>query len=177
MRRSALLLTLAAVLAGGGAPPVHAAPAPVAKVLQPTLKKLKARTKLPILLPSVFPIQTLDARPLYPVVSAKAKRWDVVLGFVPGCNGANVCAAGNLSVQMTTRRLTSADGQKVRLRGGVVGRYRPLSCGASCSAPSIAFRAKGVIVTYQAKLRLQEGESDRRALVKVADSALAGGLR
>ncbi|MCW3014487.1 MAG: hypothetical protein JWO02_1579 [Solirubrobacterales bacterium] len=176
MRRSAVLLSLTAVLVGSTTA-VHAAPAPVAKALQPTLTQLKAKTTLPILLPSVFPVTPLKGKPLYSVVSAKAKRWDVVLGYVPACNGANVCAAGNLSVEKTARKLTSADGSKVKLRDGVVGRYQPLSCGASCSAPSIAFRAHGVIVTYQLKLDLKKGETDRGGFVKVANSALAGGLR
>lgn len=179
MRRPTLVLVLASVLAAGGPAVAQAAPAPVAKALRTTLVKLKAKTTLPVVLPSVLPVSPLEGKAsLYPVVTASAKRWDVVLGYVPGCNGANVCAAGNLSGVKSARRLTAGDGKKVTLRGGVEGRFRPLACGANCSAPSITFKRYGVIFSYQ--LKLDEGgddASDRTGLVKVANSALAGGLR
>ncbi|MCW2958025.1 MAG: hypothetical protein JWP18_828 [Solirubrobacterales bacterium] len=174
-----LVLALAAVLAAGAPAAAQAAPAPVAKSLRTALKQLKARTKLPIVLPSVLPVSPLEGRPsLYPVVTASARRWDVVLGYVPGCNGANVCAAGTLSGVRSARRLGSGDGRKVTLRGGVEGRFRPLTCGANCAAPSITFKRYGLIFSYQLKLDGKGGDAtDRIGLVRVANSALAGGLR
>lgn len=177
MRRLAILLLPAAVLLAAPTTPAQAAPAPVAKVLKSTLTKLKAATDLPILLPSFFPVDPLEGKPLYPEVTASAKRWDVVLGYVPDCNGANVCAAGNLAAVKTARTTSAADGAKVKLRGGRTGRYRGPQCGANCSAPAIVFRRDGVTFTIQAKLTLADGQTDRQALIKVANSALAGGLR
>jgi hypothetical protein len=179
MRRPVLLLALSTVLAAGAPAGAQAAPAPVAKPLRTALKQLKARTTLPVVLPSILPVSPLDGKPsLYPVVSASAKRWDIVLGYVPRCNGANVCAAGNLSGVRTTRALGSGDGRKVALRNGVQGRFRPLSCGASCSAPSISFKRSGLIFTFQLKLDgAKDDPTDRKGLIRVANSALAGGLR
>jgi len=177
MRRLAVLLVPVAVLVALPAAPAQAAPAPVAKVLKSTLTKLKAATDLPILLPSFFPVDPLEGKPLYPEVTATAKRWDVALGYVPDCNGANVCAAGNLAAVKTTRTTSAADGMKVALRGGRTGRFRPLQCGANCSAPAIVFRRDGVTFTIQAKVTLEKGQTDKQALVKIANSALAGGLR
>lgn len=172
---SVALAAVALPVAPGAA---TAAPAPVAKSLRTTLTKLKAKTKLPIVLPSVLPVSPLKGKPLYPVVSATARRWDVVLGYVPDCNGANVCAAGNLSGVKTTRKLGAGDGVKVTLRGGVQGRFQKLSCGASCAAPSISFKTAGLIFTYQLKLDGSKTDpTDRKGLVAVANSALAGGLR
>lgn len=174
-RRPVLAASVVAILAGGVAPAVAAAP--VAPALKSTLKQLKAKTSLPVLLPAVAPIDHLAGKPLYPVVTASAKRWDVVLGYVRGCNGANVCAAGNLAGVRTARALTAADGSPVALRGGVVGRYRGLQCGANCSAPSISFRSRGMSFTYQLKLVLKRGDTDRRALTRIANSALDAGPR
>lgn len=157
--------------------PSAAAPAPVAKVLQPTLVELKERTELPVVLPSVFPVERLAGKPLYPEVRTTARRWDVTLGFVRDCNGANVCSAGYLSAVKTMRLPSSVDGKAVRLAGGITGRYRALSCGASCSPPEITFRRFGMNVSYQLKLRLKAGETDRQALVRIANSAILGGRR
>lgn len=177
MRRLALLLLPVAALLATPTAPAQAAGEPVAKVLRSTLTKLKAATDLPILLPSFFPVDPLQGKPLYPEVTASARRWDVVLGYVPDCNGANVCAAGNLAGVRTAKTTSAADGVKVRLRGGRTGRFRGLQCGANCSAPAIVFRRDGVTFTIQAKLTLAKGQTDKQALIKVANSALAGGLR
>ncbi len=178
MRRPLLLAVLSSVVLAGAQTGAQAAPAPVAKSLRSTLKQLKAKTTLPVVLPSVLPVSPLKGKSLYPEVTASAKRWDVVLGYVPDCNGANVCAAGNLSGEKAARALNASDGQRVTLRGGVQGRFRKLSCGASCSAPSIAFKRYGLIFTFQLKLDgAKDDPTDRKGLIKVANSALAGGLR
>ncbi len=179
MRRHPSVLALVAVVAAGAPGGAQAAPAPVAKPLRGALVKLKARTSLPIVLPSILPVSPLEGRrSLYPVVTTSARRWDVVLGYVPGCNGANVCAAGELSGVRTARRLGPADGKKVTLRGGLEGRFRPLACGANCSAPSISFRRYGLLFTYALKLDgSKDDPADRQGLIKVANSALAGGRR
>lgn len=181
MRRSLLPVVLVAALAAAiplSVGPASAAPAPVAKSLRSTLKQLKAKTKLPIVLPSVLAVTPLKGKPLYPVVTASAKRWDVVLGYVPGCNGANVCAAGNLAAVKTTRKLNAGDGKKVTLRHGAEGRFQKMTCGANCAAAAISFRSAGLIFTYQLKLDGSKTDAtDRKGLIAVANSALAGGLR
>jgi hypothetical protein len=177
MRRP-LLSALVAVSLIMAVPLASAAPAPVAKNLRSTLTKLKAKTTLPIVLPSVLPVAPLKGKPLYPEVTASAKRWDVVLGYVARCDGANVCAAGNLSGVKTTRKLNAGDGKKVMLRHGAEGRFQKLSCGASCAAPSISFKTAGLIFTYQLKLDGSKTElTDRKGLIAVANSALAAGPR
>ncbi len=173
LRPTALGLAVAAL----AAVPSAAAPAPVASSLRPTLAALKQRTTLPIVLPSVFPVQTLEGKPLFPRIQTTARRWNVDLGLVADCNGANVCTAGYLSAVQSRRPPSSLDGRAVSLRGGLTGRYQPLSCGASCSPPSITFRRYGVNFNFQLKLRRKQGETDRGVLIRIANSALAGGRR
>lgn len=173
----ALALTAALATAAAAAPAVAAAPASVAPALKGTLTKLKAETTLPVYLPSTFPVERYGKRPLYPVVSTTKTSWGVDLGLVPDCNGANVCSTGFLGAVKTARPLTNADGRyKVTLHG-TTGRYRPLSCGASCSPPSITFRAGGVNTTFQLKLVLKKGETDRQVLTRLANQALDAGPR
>lgn len=165
----------ATLLAGGPTPALAAAP--VAPALKAVNAKLHARTTLPILLPSTLPVTRVPGRPLYPSIIATARRWNVELGLAPGCNGANACSAGFLGAVRSAKGPTAADGRRVTLHRGVAGRYRPLSCGASCSPPSITFRTAGVTVTYQLKLDLRAGDTDRAALIRVANSALDAGPR
>lgn len=166
---------VATVLAGGLTPAVAAAP--VAPALRAVAAKLHARTTLPVLLPSVLPIVRVAGKPLYSSVSTTGRSWSVELGLAPGCNGANACSAGFLGAVRSAHGPTAADGRRVTLHRGVTGRYRALSCGASCSPPSITFRTAGVTVTYQLKLDLRRGDTDRAALVRVANSALDAGPR
>lgn len=171
-----LLLAAGASLALSAAAPAVAA-TPVAPALKTTLTKLKAKTKLPVLLPSTFPVSPYGKRPFYPRIVTDAKSWSVDMGLVPDCNGANVCSAGYLGATKTPKLPSSADGRyKVKLHG-VTGRYQPLSCGASCSPPAITFRSAGVNVTYQLKLDHKKGETDRSLLTRLANEALDAGPR
>jgi hypothetical protein len=60
----------------------------------------------------------------------------------------------------------------VTLAHGLKGHYQPLSCGASCAPPSIAWIQRGVRYEIQAKAL-----GGRKAFVAMADSAIAHGDR
>ena len=63
-----------------------------------------------------------------------------------------------------TRKVTLANGRK--------GRYLPLSCGGSCSPPSIQWRERGVLYEIQ-----RWSKNARAKLVKMANSAIRAGPR
>jgi hypothetical protein len=173
--RRLVLATGAGLLLATAVPAVAATP--VAPELKGTLQKLKAKTKLPVLLPSTFPVVRNGKKPLYPVISTTSKSWSVTIGLAPDCNGANACSAGYLGATKTPKLPSAVDGKyKVKLHG-VTGRYQPLSCGASCSPPAITFRSGGVNFTYQLKLDLAKGETDRSVLTRLANQALDAGPR
>jgi hypothetical protein len=59
----------------------------------------------------------------------------------------------------------------------MMGRYKPLTCGASCSAPSIEWLAGGVLYTIQLKLNHGDEAKDKASLVALANSAIKAGPR
>ncbi|WP_354699891.1 hypothetical protein DSM112329_00149 [Paraconexibacter sp. AEG42_29] len=181
--RSARVLTLAGAaaaavaVAGSAAAVTPVTPDPVAPALTSTLKQLKAKTKLPVLLPSELPVFREGKKPLYPTIGADAKSYAVTLGLVPDC-GANVCSVGYLYALRTKKFPSAAQGKyKVKLRKGATGRYQPLSCGASCTPPTITFRSAGVNYSYSLKLDIKRPDTDRSVLTKLANQALAAGPR
>lgn len=174
LRRSVVAVPLAAALAAA-APAVAAAP--VAPALKSTLAKLKTKTKLPILLPSSLPVDS-GSRKLYPLIATSSTDFSVNLGLNADCEGVNACSVGSIGAKKTAKTPSSSDGKyKVSLHGGVTGRYQPLSCGANCTPPAITFRSAGVNTTFQLKLLLAKGETDRSVLTKLANQALDAGPR
>jgi hypothetical protein len=62
--------------------------------------------------------------------------------------------------------------KKVDLAKGKTGRYKPLSCGASCSPPQIRWRQGGVVYSIQAKLGVSGRKRQRRAMVRLANQSI-----
>jgi hypothetical protein len=92
------------------------------------------------------------------------------LSGAKGCGGANACflaeflgAKGAKLGYKTTN---------VKLALGMEGYYKALSCGASCSPPSIAWIQKGVRYEIQAKAL-----GGKQAFVAMANSAITAGNR
>ena len=90
-----------------------------------------------------------------------------MVSTVEDCS-ANACAVASFSAtkgrgRTATRKVTLANGRK--------GRYNPLSCGGSCSPPSIAWKERGVV--YE----IQTATATRAQLVKMANSAIRKGPR
>ena len=97
------------------------------------------------------------------IVGTFGKNGSVVGTFTPRrfvTNGSTMDAVGVL---------------KATLIRGITGRYKPLSCGASCSPPSIAFKTGGVTYTFQATVGTQKTE--RARLIKMANDAIRKGPR
>jgi hypothetical protein len=152
-----------------------AAPAEAAKVRSVNLPKLfakqvtraKAKTDVPILLPQVF---RSDFRRHFPEGSARARGWTFDIGAAKNCHTATACFVAEFGA----RRGGQPSGDRtVQLARGRTGFFTPLSCGASCSPPSIQWRERGAVYTIQAKVVGRE----RRALVRLANSAIRRGPR
>jgi hypothetical protein len=150
------VLALSAVLAG---PTVD-----VPQLFAEQLPAVKAKTSVAVLLPQTMPDRFAHYSPDR---FAREGRWTLALGAVADCNGATACFIA---------RFTGRDGGRARgpvpidLARGRKGRFQPLSCGASCSPPSIAWRERGATFSIQAKV-------GRRALVRMANSAIRNGPR
>src|SRR5215213_8941582 len=91
------------------------------------LPKLRERSEVPVLLPQSMPDEFEE---YHPTGFGHRHRWGLQIGAVAHCGGATACFVAAFS---------GAEGgkpsgpQKIRLARGRTGRFRPLSCGASCS--------------------------------------------
>jgi hypothetical protein len=168
MRPVLAILTTAALAAGLAAPALAAettfdVPATAAK----TIASVKRHTTVPVLLPDSL---VTDVDKLYASGGATRRGWDISLAAAPRCGGATACFIAGFSARRAT---TLPGGTRVRLRGGVPGVYRPMSCGASCAPANLWFRRRGVVYQFQ----FQPLHAARRTMVALANQALKAGPR
>jgi hypothetical protein len=123
------------------------------------IDRASQRSGLRVLLPST--IRT-EFKKLYPEGSSSDSGYSLDLGAAPKCHGATACFAAAFFGQAGAK---VGPGKRVELAGGRVGRFTPSACGASCSAPQIAWKEHGAVSTIQARVT-------RRALVRLANSAI-----
>lgn len=147
----------------------------VAAPFRTLITKIKAGTKVPVLLPGELP-STLSKQTLYASGDAKPDGYDISLSSRPRC-GANSCFVGSFEAH---RGEQPAFDRRVQLADDVTGYYQPLSCGGSCSPPIIEWVSGGVLyhiqldVQWRAKLTEEE---EQRLMVEVANSAIKAGAR
>jgi hypothetical protein len=158
-----MLAPLLAVLALAGPP------ADLNALFADTLPAVKARTSLPILLPDTMPS---DYDALYPSGTGARRSYSIGLAAAPDCGGANACFVADFSAR---KGGTPFGRGKVTLTGGRHGRFQPLSCGASCSPPSISWKQGGA--TYSIQANVGTKRTERRALVRMANEAIEHGAR
>ncbi len=135
----------------------------------PTLADVKPATPLPILLPDSMPT---DATQLFASGVGAKKSYSFGLAYSEKCGGANACFAADFSALKGGRPYGRG---RVTLARGRHGRFQPLSCGASCSPPSISWSERGVTYSIQAKV-VGKG-SDRQLLSQMANQAIRRGPR
>lgn len=138
-------------------------------LLTGTVTEVKQQTPLPVLVSDNF-YSDFDA--LYPYGGGGEKEYALGVSAAPDCGGANACFAASFSAQKGGHPFGRG---KVTLAKGRKGRYQPLSCGASCSPPSISWKERGMTYTIQAKVVGRP--SDRALLVKMANEAIRRGPR
>jgi hypothetical protein len=165
----AIALALAIALAA----PAAAAPSRTIDLPQrfaKALPEVKAKTVVPVLLPQTMPYDGTGK--LYTASAARSRAWRLDLAAAPRCHEATACFVAVFSAR---RGGSVAGGRKVALRGGRAGHFHPLSCGASCSPPSIAWRQHGAAYVIQG--RVGGIKTERRILVRMANEAIGHGAR
>lgn len=144
-------------------------PADLNALFADTLPQVKAKTSLAVLLPDALPGVS---EKLYPTAFGKRGEYAFDLAAAPDCGGATACFVADFNA---TKGGTPFGRGKVTLIRGRHGRYQPLSCGASCSPPSISWRERGATYSLQANVGTQK--TARRLLVKMANEAIRHGPR
>ena len=132
-------------------------------LLTPTVDEVKQQTPLPILAPSSM---QSDQATLYGSGSGDRRGYQIVVSTIEGC-GANACSLAYFS---GTKGGKPYGPRKATLANGRKGRFNPLSCGGSCSPPSITWKERGVVYEIQA-------DTTRARLVRMANDAIRRGPR
>jgi hypothetical protein len=149
-----------------------ASAAPPAPEFRAELARVRRLTRVPILLPSYLP-DALD-RPLYVKGGGMAEAYGFSITSIPRC-AANACSIGEFSGSKGA--LVTEGLEEVELANGIKGRYKPLTCGASCSPPFVEWFDYPFNYMIQLKLNTGDEEKDKAALVALANSALRAGPR
>lgn len=176
--RPAALVSLAACAATAAfALPAAAAEAKV-RTVEPVrafakqVAGIRRHTRLPVLLPDRARVEVPAGHGIEAKWTANRTSWSLALGIGPRCGGANACFVGEFSAERGAR---PAFRRRVRLRGGVTGFFKPVTCGASCSPPELQWLRGGVL--YDLQFREAGRGSDLAKLTAMANAALAAGPR
>ena len=169
MTRLSLLTLLAVLLAPAAAASAATYIYDVPELVERPLKAVKKNAKIDVLLPTRL---TSEHRRLYSQGSGRARSYRFDIGAVKGCGTATACFVASFRAR---RGAKPTNTRKVQLRGGRRGYYRPLKCGASCAAPSLQWVQDDVLYTIEAKLGTKKTE--RRRLIRLANSAIGTGPR
>jgi|GEM_PF-1215037 len=146
--------------------------APPAPEFRAELARIRRLTRVPILLPDYLPDSV--HRPLYVTAGGLNGSYGFSLASMPRC-GANACTIGEFSgVKGGT---VAEELEPVELANGITGRYKPLTCGASCSPPSVEWLDYPHFYSIQLKMNAGDDDKDRAALVALANSAIRAGAR
>jgi hypothetical protein len=164
------LLTLLAVLL---APAASASAATyiydVPELVERPLNAVRKTAKIDVLLPTRL---SSEHRRLYSQGSGRARSYRFDIGAVKGCGTATACFVASFRARRGGKPTNT---RKVELRGGRRGYFRPMKCGASCAAPSLQWVQDRVLYTIEAKLGTRR--TQRRILIRLANSAIRAGAR
>ena len=166
MRRTPLLAILLVALVALLAPAAGGATRSIdlPQLFATQLERARVQTEVPILLPQTM---RSDFRRHVPEGRATADAWRFDIGAVRDCHQATACFVAEFKA---VRDGKPSGRRTVRLNRGRTGYYRPLSCGASCSPPSIEWRERHALYSIQAKVA-------KRELLRMANSAIRNGPR
>ena len=155
------------------------------QVLSSTVSKLKARTRVPLKLPTQMP---QEEYPLYVTVNtATSDQYELTIGTDTDCSGGNYCRYGTISGRKITPSTPSVEDEyaflndpsyqpsvrskekmgKVTLANGVEGYFIPYVCGASCDDSKVIWEQNG----YRYLIGVKSG--DKKTVVDMANSAIS----
>ena len=142
----------------------------VPRVLDPVLPRARS-ARVAVLLPSKINLDYRSGGKLFSHGSGSEKRgeYELELSGARGCGGSDACFLAGFTGE---RGRPLGHRTNVSLALGLRGYFKALSCGGSCSPPSIQWIEKGVRYEIQANAL-----GGRRAFVAMANSAISSGNR
>jgi uncharacterized protein YecT (DUF1311 family) len=142
-----------------------------------SIRAVKARTRVPILLPSTLPDPIGRAKDTV-VQSVAEDSYAISLYYELGVGDAGFAAnfAAQAKPDYTPEDLANV--QRTPLAQGLVGFFRPVSCGGSCAPANLWWQQNGTLYQIQLKLSSTMSERDQlKALTAAANSAITAGPR
>lgn len=153
--------------------PAKSLPEPFASVLP----EIKAKSRLPVLLPSELSQPIRGAKHAV-VERASDNEYAITLYYELGIGDAGFAASFEAQADPDYDPQDLGNIRKVELSHGLLGYFRPVSCGGSCAPANIWWKDGRVL--YQIQLgfpsTLREGDQ-QKAITAAADSAILAGRR
>jgi hypothetical protein len=134
------------------------------------IAKVKEKSGLPVLLPQKMWVPVRPSR-TFAASTATEHGYVLELDAARGCNGANACFLAQFGAERDGKFSFK---RKVELTHGIVGRWQPVQCGASCAPAFIEWKEFGVLYQIQNKA---VGQHEKRWMQKLANSAIRNGPR
>jgi len=148
-------------------------------VFASVLPQIKAKSRVPVLLPSELPSPISTAK--Y-VVTAEpdADKYGIGLYYEREPDGGYFGFAASFSAEgkskFNPRELTNFE--RVDLAHHLHGFFRAVSCGGSCAPANLWWEKNGVLYTVQLELSTSLSDEDQeKTIVAVVDSAILAGPR
>jgi len=163
MRRRAAFVVAATVLVAAAGASAASGPS-LLHVLAGPIASAKAADR-PVLLPGALP--TVGGVRLYGSGGGTARGYDLQVADAPGCHEANACFVAEF---VAAPGRLGGGGVAVALAGGRRGVFVVSRCGASCNPARVSWLEFG----FRYSIKYMGG---RRALVALADAAIAAGPR
>lgn len=141
--------------------------------------EVKARSRMPVLLPSELPPPIATATHAV-VDTAEADKYGIALYYERepdgGYFGFAASFSGERKPKFNPRELTNFE--SVNLARHLHGFFRAVSCGGSCAPANLWWEEGSVLYQIQIELPSSLSEqSQEKAIVAVVDSAILGGPR
>ena len=163
-RAAARAFAVSLILAAPASARVYDVPRALGRALDVT----RHQTSLDILLPGALALDF--GRRVYAYGGGNRHSYSLSLAATKPC-GANACF---LAMFTAERGGAAPSFTRVRLRDGITGYLKGLTCGASCSPPAIWWRSGGVLYEIQARVPDPTTSGQRLRMVRAANAAIAG---
>jgi hypothetical protein len=176
----AILLGASVALAqhpSGAAQSLGAHALPVAKALASALSDVKEKSRIAVLLPSELPQPFAKAKHAI-VETASEDEYVISLYYELGVGDSGFAASFTANARPKYGPKDIGNVREVKLSRGLVGYFRPVSCGGSCAPANLWWEEHQVLYQIQLKLALALTDAgQQRAMIGTANSAILAGPR
>ena len=152
-------------------------PQAVPKVFTSALSEIKAKSPIPVLLPSELP-QPLVKVKYANVEAASADKYALSLYYELGVGDAGFAASFTAEAHPGYEPKDMPNVSEVKLSRGIIGYFRPVTCGGSCAPANLWWEEDQTLYQVQLKLSSTLPEhGQQNEMIAIADSAILAGAR